>query len=233
MSLSTVCSSPSFSTRIATLFLIGYPFLLWALSTHRRDGIGPMSASVLPAMLTPLFVAVSASWLGLASVIQGISIAGGGRSARAAGVAETLALITFCAAVAALVCTATSLWDQIRSANRHASYASPSLTMSMVSVAMIVLFAILLVSHFVMVRRIVETAGAVPISTVTAITFAAVAGFGGATSLVWLVLSRRRPTLQIHSMRGVIAAASAAGAILIAYSSWYLAAIYRAIAMGG
>lgn len=232
MSFSTVCVYPSFSTRIATLFLVTYPFVLWALSRYRGDGIGPMAASAVPAALTPLFVAATAAWLGVASLVQGLSIAGGGRAVRAAGVSETLSMMTFGAAVTALVCTASWLADQIRK-HRGDQLAPASIVVRVVSAAMVLFLTGLLVSHFAVAHHLVQKPGTHTISIGVTLTLASIAGLGGATSLLWLVLSRRRSTLQINAMRGLISALTAAAAGFIAYLFWHVTVFYRAIAMHG
>jgi uncharacterized membrane protein len=173
------------------------------------------------------------AWLGIASLLRGLSIAGGGRSVRAAGVSETMAMITFGGAVTVVVCTVSWLSDQIRSKGRNDSFPKSSKNMRLISVAMVSLLVILLVSQFVTAHALVESRGLRPTSTLPALAFAGAAGLGAGISLVWLILSRRRPVAQINGARRVVAAVSAVGAAVIAYLSWHFTAIYRVIAMHG
>lgn len=219
---------PSLATKVAMLLLIGYPFLLWSLSTYRREGMAPMTASALPAALTPMFVAAAVSWMGIASLLEALSITGAGRVVRAAGVAETLSMITFGGGVAALVCIVSFVRDWMQANAQYAS--SPSPRVRAWTIAMLSILAIVVVSLFVLAGRIVEGGG---LATPVALTFAAIAGVGGVMSLGWLVLSRRRPALQLDHRRRTITAVAAAGALLIAYVSWQLTTIYNGVVMHG
>lgn len=191
-----------------------------------------MAASAVPAALTSLFVAATAAWLGVASLVQGLSTAGGGRAVRAAAVSETLSMMTFGAVVTALVCSVAWLANQTRS-DRDEQLAPASTAVRIMSVGMVLLVAGLLVVHFAVAHHFVHTPGTPPISLSVVFILASIAGLGGGTSLGWLVLSRRKSALQINHMRGVISALTAAAAVFVAYLSWHFAVIYRIIAVHG
>src|SRR5437763_15749729 len=109
MRLTTVHVSPNVPIRTPLLLLLAYPFFVVILARARRSNSG-IVASVLPAVLFPLFVSSAAAWLGMAHLLQGLSVSGAGRIARAAGVAETFAITTFGALIAALISIAALLF---------------------------------------------------------------------------------------------------------------------------
>lgn len=192
-----------------------------------------MTASIFPAALTPLFVAAAAAWLELGSLVQGLAVAGGGRGVRAAGTSETLMMITFGGGCAAFVCAVAWIADRFRSQDWSESHSSASITVRILSIALVVLLASVLIAHFVIAHQLVQTPGMRPIPTRVAVVFASMAGLGGIASMGWLILSRRRASLQIDRMRGVLSAFAAVASGLIAYVSSHFTAIYAAIAVHG
>jgi hypothetical protein len=95
MSLSTMCVTPSAATRLAVLFLLGYPLFLGVLARSRRHAVGGLAASIVPAILTPMFVSLAESWLGVARLLEALTLSPSGRAIRASGVSETFVILTF------------------------------------------------------------------------------------------------------------------------------------------
>jgi hypothetical protein len=227
MNFTIVCTTPSFITKAVTFFLLFYPLVLWGLSESRRNGAGPMAASVVPAALTPLFVAIGAASVGYASLLRGLVITHNGRAVRAAAVAETLTMIAFGCVVSAVVCAISWLRDQFRSNARTESTPPTTRSVRMMSLVLVTLVVALLVAHFVATSRVVETVTTPESESAAPLIFAAIAGVGGAFSFIWLVLSRRNPALQVHRNRRIIAAMAAVVALGIAYWSWQRAEALR------
>ena len=225
MNWSTICVYPSFTTRWATLFLLAYPIFVWVMAVNRRDESGPMSASAVPATLTPLLVAAAVSWLGLGQVLEGISRHGGGRAATSAGIAEAIGMITLGSLIAAIVASLSWLRDRI---TRALVSRMPATKRTIV--AAVISFAVcvsLLVAEAFVADGIRE------FSPITLYTAAAVSALGAIASLIWLIASRRVPSLQIDNARAVVAACCAAASILLCYASWYVARVYTEIAIHG
>ncbi|HEX6101158.1 MAG TPA: hypothetical protein VF432_32885 [Thermoanaerobaculia bacterium] len=84
--------------KVVVLFCMAWPFL--ALAFIRR---GERSSAPLVAMLIPIAVGLSGAWLSLVDVLGALPVTGGGRAARAAGVAEALLLILIGAGCAGCV----------------------------------------------------------------------------------------------------------------------------------
>jgi hypothetical protein len=84
--------------KVVVLFCMAWPFL--ALAFIRR---GERSSAPLVAMLIPIAVGLCGTWLGLVDVLGALPVTGGGRAARAAGVAEALLLILIGAGCAGCV----------------------------------------------------------------------------------------------------------------------------------
>lgn len=68
------------------------------------------TVTALPLTLPPLVLGTFATWIGYANTVRGLSLAGGGRGATAAGLADAMAILrfgtaatVFCAAVAVVV----------------------------------------------------------------------------------------------------------------------------------
>ena len=74
MQFTSVWVHPSAPIRLAVLFLLAYPFAVWLLSTYRRAGVGPMSASAVPLVLTPILVGAAAGWLGTLHAVESLAI---------------------------------------------------------------------------------------------------------------------------------------------------------------
>jgi hypothetical protein len=93
-----------FLGNLLILFCFFWPFI--ALAFLRNRDRSPMP---FLAMLLPVALAISVTWIGIANVIEHMPISGGGAASTAAGIAEALVVIVaavFCAvfvAIAALL----------------------------------------------------------------------------------------------------------------------------------
>lgn len=225
-----VGNHPTLLEKLVTLFLLAYPLFVWSLARMRRRE-GPMSASAIPAALTPLFAGVAVSWTTVANVMAGQSITvDGGRMATAAGAAEALVYVMFSAVVAAVVCGVIVLAD--RSAGESLptrSFSSRARTFRAGAViALALLLGILIVTELVVLRRL-------PLRATTgkwtpAVAFAAAGALGAAASLTWLVASRRAVALQCNTRRRLVASICTLAAALLALAVWRLGLGYNTIA---
>ncbi|HEV7766324.1 MAG TPA: hypothetical protein VGQ76_15070 [Thermoanaerobaculia bacterium] len=207
-----------------TLLLLGYPFLVWGLS---RFGRGPMSASAIPATLTPLFLGVTGTWLALINVTQRMSRSGGGRASTAAGIAEALMTITIAGVVAAIVSAAMLLRRE------PTAHDSASRSVHIAAIGMLGFFAALLTVQLSLAGTIGQRIEHAPTALGVWITGAVTAAIGALVSLVWLVLSRRFASIRIHQHHRAIAASCALASLLLSWFVWHVLQTYIDIAKHG
>ncbi len=88
-------------TKLIVLCLLLYLPVLFFTRVARRGG-APLASAVVPLTLTPLLLGAMAAGWTLVKLSRGLPLTGG-RAARAAGLAEALALLVFGAVIAAIV----------------------------------------------------------------------------------------------------------------------------------
>ena len=217
--------------KLVMLFLLFYPLFVWALSRMARRG-GPMSASAIPAVLTPLFAGVGVSWAAVVNVIGAQSIMeGGGRSSSAAGVAEALTYVGFAAAVAALVSGASVVTDR-RDAAELLSAPRRRRLLVAGAVGLVIFLVVLIAAELAVIRRI-EPGPALPGMMNAAALCALAAGLATGASFAWLVASRRVVWLQYNGRRRLLASACTIAAMLLVFGLWRVINTYLAIAQFG
>jgi hypothetical protein len=233
MQFATVCAYPSVSTRLALLFLLAYPFGVLFLSRYRAPSTGPLSASVVPLTLTPLFVGLASAWAEVARVIGGLSIIAHGRAASAAGVTETFVLVTFASAIATLVSGITWIREVTRRSQTQAAGRISTLAgVLAIALPLSVLAAIALQILF-SEQLVSEAATPSPVLLRLAVVVATLSTLGALSSLIWLVSSRRNADMQLSRVRHVLALSSLAVAGTICVGSWLLSRLFWSIAVSG
>ncbi len=234
MSLSTVCVTPSAATRLAVLFLLGYPLFVAVLARSRRHTVGGLPASVVPAVLTPIFVSLAEAWLGLARLLHALALSTGGRAARAAGASETFVILTFGSIVATLIAIASCAF--VRRESLAVGNSVPSSFAARLSAFSLVWTAALLLTlHVVVTSSIVEQIATWPLITspVAAAVLAGTATVAAILSLTWLLLAGRRLGLQFVESRRTISTCAAATTLLIAYVCWQFGSLWQGVAVRG
>lgn len=228
----TVCTHPTVLEKIATIFLFLYPLLVWSLSRSKLRGL--MSASAVPAALTPLFIGVGVSWTSVANVIGGMSVfVGGGRAAAAAGAADALTLVVLSAVVAALVCGVSVLSDwRTRHLRSSQEPARPASLFTVATTLLITLFVALTAGEILTLARIQPGGGSVGWWS-QALSCAIAGTVGGCVALAWLIASRRYSSLQCHRGRRWIAMGCTVASSLLAYGVWRVIVAYTVIARFG
>jgi hypothetical protein len=88
MSVTSVCVTPSLVVKLIVLISFFWPFVAMSLLSRRGRSAGPAAA-----VLVPLALAASGVWFGLARVMRGMAISGGGVQATAAGITEALSML--------------------------------------------------------------------------------------------------------------------------------------------
>lgn len=232
MSYMTVCGPPWMAGRLAILFLFVYPVGVAVLWRYRRKAIGPMASSVLPMILTPIFVGLAASWLEIVRVLQRLSFAGGGRAASAAGFSEGFVPVAFSCAVAALVAGVAWLRDLGRGLDQPPARQSSSKFLIPTALVMIGLAALASAEELSIARRIVF--GASPPTSLAwtrGVFWALLAA--AVTSLIWLLLSRRTPAAQFQDWRRGLALGCTMTSIALCYGAYRLSKAFWAIAISG
>ena len=233
MQFTTVCVYPSASTRLAVLFLLAYPVGALFLSRYRASRAGPLSTSVVPLTLTPLFVGLAAAWLGVARIIESLSVAARGRAASAAGVAETFVFVAFASAIAAFVAGATLIREVIRGTRSEESGRASTLAKILAVALPLLVLAEIAVQVLLSHQLVTETATPSHALLRLALAVTAFSLFGGVTSLLWLVFARRNTTIQLSAARRMLALSSLAVASAICAGAWLLSRSYWSIAVSG
>jgi hypothetical protein len=213
MSLSHVQLEPWVRVTFASLFF--YPFILW-LSTFRASS-APVSASVVPAVLTPLVFALGAAWFGLSRLFEVLELTGADRIVRAAGIAEVQSIVAFAAAVGAVIAAAASVREFLR---RRTVAPEDALSGKWRVVAIVLLsmaaFELYTLSNAATVILTgIGSHGRNPLLLAAS----ASAFLGAAASLVWLVASRRTAAARFADRR-TASVLSAVVAAAISYSAW-------------
>lgn len=232
MTMTPISHHFSLSTKVAFMILLIYPFALWALSRYRVDGLGPMSASAIPATLVPLFIGGAASCVAMANVIVTLATFGDAYPASAAGVAEALVPLLFAAIDAAFV----SFISLVRGFAPHvpsleappAHRRLPALGAGLVALLTAVLLALIFAIENIFGRFASRTPSLqVPVAG------AWIAAAGALATIVWLVASRRSPVLQFSRSRTAVSTACLATTLLLSYAIWSGLNIFRDFAMHG
>lgn len=229
-----MCFTPSAATRLAVLFLVGYPLFVGVLARSHRRTVGGLASSVVPAVLTPMFVSLAEAWLGVARLLQILASSPSGRAVRAAGASETFVMLALGSSVAALVAIASCAlaWREKQTVD---SSVPASLAVRFSSFSLTATAALLLALHLVLTISIVEQVATWPaiMSPVTAAILAGTAVLAAILSLTWLLLARRHPGLGFIESHRVISAGAAAATSLIAYVSWQFVSLWQGVAMRG
>jgi hypothetical protein len=89
MTLSSTTASPSLAQIWLILFCVIWPFAAWPLMPSRGRSSAPLAA-----MLVPMALSVGVMWLGLARCLYGMAVSGGGVASIAAGIAESLGVLS-------------------------------------------------------------------------------------------------------------------------------------------
>lgn len=224
MEFTTACGHMTPTAKAVVFLLLAYPFFVWLLS---RFGSAPMSTSVIPASLTPLFVGATGTWLGLINVTQAMSHNGSGRASKAAGIAEGL-MSTVIACVVAAIVSAAMLPRRGSTFDDNASRSAP-----IAAIGMPGFFGALLTVQSSLAGSIIDRIGHPPIALGVWITGAVTAAIGALVSLVWLILSRRFASIRIHRHHRAIAAGCALASLLLSWFMWHVAQTYVYIAKHG
>jgi hypothetical protein len=233
MDMTTISHQVGVSTQMAVLILLIYPFALWALSRYRVDGVGPISASAIPAILVPLFIGASASCVVMSNVIVTLATYGDAYSASgAAGVAEAQVPL-LCAAIDAAFISFISLVrgfaPRVPAVEAPAAHRRlPALAAGLVALLAGVLLALIFAVENIFGRFASRTPSLqVPVAG------AWIAGAGALASIVWLVASRRSPVLQFSRSRTTVSTVCLATTLLLSYAVWSGLNIFRDFAVHG
>jgi hypothetical protein len=228
MSPITVCTTPSVLTKVAVLLLLVYLLML----IFRRSPIGraTLASAMMPVVLTPLFLGISASLLSLARVMQFTSLSGGGRASRAAGVAEALVMIVFAAAVGG-VASAIALTQELR-VRRRASIEAPQATAQIGYQIGAAALAAALLSWAGMLSWSAANDPITPREYLVPLVSSCVAAVAALCACVWLIVLKRQNTaLQGRSPLGASLAGLAA-CVSLSFGTWQCVQYFSRIAMG-
>jgi len=221
-----VCSSPSPLIKALVVLLLAYPVVLIALRGSGRRHT--FSVVVVPVVITPLLLGASGTLLMLARVMQGVTMSGGGRASRAAGVAEALLTVVFAAGVAAAASAIAIVQEVLAQRRPRPEGGSRGAHMPQI-VAVCVAVAVLVWAGFLTWK-----AAGSPLTSkdyVVPIIGACVALCAALGSCVWLVVLRRRDVAfqSSHPIVASLVALAVCGAMGL--GTWQVVQHFTAIAI--
>ena len=209
MDFEFVCIHPPAIVIYATYFLLAYPFLLWVFSAAGRE---PMSVSVVPAALTPLFLGSAMASVGMANLL-GVRSIGITRLTASINVRDAMVSIAIGAFFAALV--SGFLWLR---AHQDRLEANTSETARNLCAILVIAFGATIVANVLLARAIVEEEAR--FSPTIPLVVAIVAALGALVSFGWLIASRRIASLQLPRPRRIIAAVCTGASCALVLLAW-------------
>ena len=217
MDLEFVCTYPPDVVRYATCFLLAYPFLVWLLWAFRPSGSGPMSASVVPAALTPLFVGSAMASTMMASALRARSF-GISSTIVASNAAEGMIGIGVGSMFAAFVSLLAWAGEHFSRATHDPMEPTSTPRARSLSISLVITLGLTIIANVAFVRVIVAEdtrfPATLPIGT------AVISLAGAIVSLAWLIASRRLVWMQFNPTRRTIAAACAVASFALLLMVW-------------